>query len=411
MRQNSERLMRSRRSFLRFAAMGAAVPILTEGHFALAARLGTNDGARPVPPPLIVPELPVNAVLIDSNENPLGPCQAARAKISQLAPYGGRYDLYGEQAKLIKTFAAQHNLKEDHVAVYAGSSEPLYYTVLAFASPTHSLVIADPSYEWAMMAAASIGAPIHKVPLTADYAHDVKAMVSADPNAGVLYICNPNNPTGTMTSKDDIVWTLKHKPKGSVLLVDEAYIHFADAPDVIDLVAADKDIVVLRTFSKIYGMAGLRCGFALARPDLLEKLRQFGENFMTIMGSGPANASLADAELVPKRKKIIGDTRRETIAWLREKGYKVIGDSQSNCFMIDTGREGRGVMHAMRQKDIYIGRTWPVWPNAVRITVGTREEMAKFRTAFKQVMDAPPATAATERMRGPRDREGIARFV
>lgn len=412
MRQNTERLMSSRRSFLRFAAMGAAAPILTEGHFALAARMKTNDDARPVPPPMRLPVLPANAVLIDANENPLGPCQAAREKISQLAPCGGRYDLYGEQAKLIKTFAAQHNLKEDHIAVYAGSSEPLYYTVLAFASPERSLVIADPSYEWAMMAAGAIGAPIHKVPLTAGYAHDVKAMISADPNAGVLYICNPNNPTGTMTSKEDIVWALEHKPKGSVLLVDEAYIHFADAPDVIDLVAADKDIVLLRTFSKVYGMAGLRCGFALARPDLLEKLRQFGENFMTIMGSGPANASLEDADLVPKRKKIVGDTRRETIAWLRQKGYKVIGESQSNCFMIDTGRDGRSVMRAMRQKGIYIGRTWPIWPNAVRITVGTPEEMVKFRTAFKQVMDAPPVAAeAAERMRRPRGDAGIARFV
>jgi histidinol-phosphate aminotransferase len=355
--------------------------------------------------------LPANAVLIDANENPMGPCQAAREKISQLTPYGGRYDLYGETAKLIKTFAAQHSLKEDHVAVYAGSSEPLYFTVLAFASPKRSLVIADPSYEWAMMAAAAIGAPIHKVPLTAEYAHDVKAMVGADPNAGVLYICNPNNPTGTLTSKADIVWALENKPKGSVLLVDEAYIHFTDEADVIDLVAADKDIVVLRTFSKVYGMAGLRSGLALARPDLLAKLRQFGENFMPIMGSGPANASLEDTQVVQARKKIIGDTRRETIAWLREKSYKVIGDSQSNCFMIDTGRDGRGVMAAMRQKDIYIGRTWPVWPNAVRITVGTPEEMVKFRTAFKEVMDAPPVTATAERRRGPRDGDGIARFA
>lgn len=409
--ENPETLKSSRRSFLRYAAMGAAAPILTEGHLARAARLAMDDGARPVPPPMMLPTLPADAVLIDANENPMGPCKAAREKITQLTPYGGRYDLYGETPKLIKTFAAQHNLKEDHVAVYAGSSEPLYYTVLAFASPERSLVIADPSYEWAMMAAAAIGAPIHKVPLTTNYAHDVKTMVAADPNAGVLYICNPNNPTGTVTNKEDIVWALNHKPKGSVLLVDEAYIHFADEPDVIDLIGNGQDIVVLRTFSKVYGMAGLRCGFALARPDLLERLRQFGENFMPIMGSGPANASLEDAQVVPVRKKIIGDTRRETIAWLREKGYKVIGDSQANCFMIDTGRDGRGVMAAMRKKGIYIGRSWPVWPNAVRITVGTSEEMIKFRTAFKEVMDAPPVSATAERGRGPREGDGISRFA
>ncbi|HZQ43820.1 MAG TPA: pyridoxal phosphate-dependent aminotransferase [Acidobacteriaceae bacterium] len=394
----------SRRSFLRYAALAAATPILTEAHFARAAQQAVG---RPVssggrhdfflnPPP--------DAVLINANENPLGPCQAAREAIAQLVPTGGRYDFYGETDKLLKTFAAQHGLSEDSIAVYAGSSEPLHYTVLAFTSPTRSLVIADPSYEAPMAAAISSGAKIHKVPLTADCAHDIKAMVTADPNAGVIYICNPNNPTGTLTSKKDILWALDNKPKGSVLLVDEAYIHFADAPDVIDQVIAGRDLVVLRTFSKIYGMAGLRCGFALARPDLLNKLSLYGENPMPVTGSGAANASLLDAELVAKRKKIMTDSRSETLAWLKQHGYKVIGDPVSNCFMIDTGRDGRGVMDAMRAKNIYIGRTWPVWPNAVRITVGTPDEMAKFRTAFKQVMDAPAVeTAAAEPLHLHRD--------
>lgn len=387
----------SRRSFLRYAAIAAATPILTEAHFAHAAQQAM---ARPAPARdrhdfFLNP--PPDAVLINANENPLGPCQAAREAIAQLVPTGGRYDLYGETDKLVKTFAAQHNLSEDSIAVYAGSSEPLHYTVLAFTSPGRGLVIADPSYEAPMAAANYSGAKIHKVPLTADYAHDIKAMVSADPNAGVIYICNPNNPTGTLTSRKDILWALDNKPKGSVLLVDEAYIHFADAPDVIDQVVAGKDLVVLRTFSKIYGMAGLRCGFALARPDLLNKLSLYGENPMPVTGSGAANASLLDADLVAKRKKIMTDSRNETLTWMKQHGYKVIGDPVTNCFMIDTGRNGRSVMDAMRAKNIFIGRTWPVWPNAVRITVGTPEEMAKFRTAFKEVMDTPAvASGAAE---------------
>lgn len=387
----------SRRSFLRYAALAAATPILTEAHFALAAQAAASGQAkgaaaarrmRYTPPP--------DAVLINANENPLGPCQAARDRIAAITPTGGRYDLYGETDKLTKTFASQHNLKEDHIAVYAGSSEPLHYSVLAFTSPEKSFVTADPSYEAGMRAAQASGAKIHKVPLTADHAHDVKAMVAADPNAGVLYICNPNNPTGTLTSKQDITWALENKPKGSILLVDEAYIHLSDAQDVLDHVAEGKDLIVLRTFSKIYGMAGLRCGFALGRPDLLAKLMPFGQNAMPITGSGAANASLMDAELIPTRKKIIGDTRRDTIAWLKQNNYKVIGDSQSNCFMIDTGREGRSVITAMQQKNVYIGRTWPIWPNAVRISVGTPAEMAKFKTAFKEVMDAPVQSALAE---------------
>jgi len=219
-------------------------------------------------------------------------------------------------------------------------------------------------------------------------------MVAADPNAGVIYICNPNNPTGTITSKQDILWALEHKPKGSILLIDEAYIHLSDAEDSLDLVAAGKDVVVLRTFSKIYGMAGIRCGLALARPDILAKLQAYGWNPMPVTGSAAANVSLLDPDLIPTRKKIIADTRNSTLAWLKSNGYKVIGDPQTNCFMIDTGRSGKYVIAAMQMKNVYIGRTWPVWPNAVRVSVGTPEEMAAFQTAFKQVMDAPVPTAA-----------------
>lgn len=401
MRQHSERSadsgtsMHSRRSFLRYAAIAAATPILTEAHFARAAQQAAAKPAAANGHHDFFLAPPANAILINANENPLGPSESARAAIAKLVPTGGRYDLYGETDKLVKTFASQHNLSEDYISVYAGSSEPLHYTVLAFTSPARSLVIADPSYEAAMVAAMYSGAKIHKVPLTAEYAHDVKAMAAADPNAGVIYVCNPNNPTGTLTSKADILWLLENKPKEAVLLVDEAYIHFADVPDVLDQVAAGKDIVVLRTFSKIYGMAGLRCGFVLARPDLLKKLSPYGENPMPVTGSGAANASLLDANLVATRKKFMTETRNESLTWLKQNGYKVIGNPVSNCFMIDTGRNGRGVMDAMRAKNIYIGRTWPVWPNAVRITVGTPEEMAKFRTAFKQVMDAPPVESAT----------------
>ena len=379
-----------RRSFLRGAAFAAvAAPILTEAQLAVAAQTAATPsgmalhGQSPnAPPP--------GAVLINANENPLGPSQAACDAIARVAPLGGRYDLNGETDLLIRTFASQNGLKPEYVAAYAGSSEPLHYSVLAFTSPTKSFVTADPSYEAGMYAAKTSQAKVVKVPLTQDCAHDVKAMVKADAQAGVIYICNPNNPTGTLTTKQDIVWALENKPAGSILLVDEAYIHLTDAPDTLDLVAAGKDLIVLRTFSKIYGMAGIRCGFAVARPDLLARLKPFGQNAMPITGSAAARASLEDANLVPDRRKIIGDTRRDTSAWLKANGYKVIGDPQTNCFMIDTGRDGKAVFAAMKAKNVLIGRTWPIWPNAVRVSVGTPEEMAKFKVAFKEVMDAKP---------------------
>jgi histidinol-phosphate aminotransferase len=255
-------------------------------------------------------------------------------------------------------------------------------------------VTADPSYESAAVAAGYAGAPIRKVALTSSIAHDVKAMVAADPSAGVLYICNPNNPTGTITPREDILWALDHKPAGSILLVDEAYTHLSDEQDVLDQVAAGKDLIVLRTFSKVYGMAGIRCGMALGRPDLLAKLQAYGSNAMPITALAAAHASISDPDLVPTRKKIIGDIRRDTVSWLAANGYKVIGEPHSNCFMIDTGRDGHGVIEAMRSQKVYIGRIWPVWPNAVRITVGTADDMTKFRTAFKTVMDDHAMAAA-----------------
>lgn len=387
----------SRRKFLRYASLAAAAPVFTEAQFAHAAQQATlTPQTAAAPARRVRKELPPGTVLINANENPLGPCKAACEAIAAIAPMGGRYDFYGETDKLTKTFAAQHKLKEEYIAVYGGSSDPLHYTVLAFTSPTRGFVTADPSYEAPSRAAVVSGAKISKVPLTASFAHDVKAMVAADPKAGVIYICNPNNPTGTLTTKEDIAYALENKPKGSILLVDEAYIHLSDSPDVLDFVAADKDLIVLRTFSKIYGMAGIRCGFALGRPDLLAKLQPFGQNPLPITGCAAANVSLLDPELIPTRKKIIGDTRRDTLAWLQQNNYKVIGDSQSNCFMIDTGRNGRGVMAAMAEKNVLIGRTWPIWPNAVRISVGTPAEMAKFETAFKEVMDTAPTKASLD---------------
>lgn len=358
---------------------------MSEGYLARAAMQAAS-------PMRAFPGLPLPAdaqsVMINANENPLGPCDAALAAITAIARTGGRYDATGCQDELTALLAKEYSLPTDHFAVYAGSSEPLQFATLAFTSPDRCYVTADPSYESGMAAAAAGGAKVVKVPLTSTYAHDVKAMIAAAPNAGLFYICNPNNPTGTLTPREDILWALEHKPKGSILLVDEAYIHFADSPSMLDQVAAGKDLIVLRTFSKIFGMAGIRCGVALGRPDLLEKLMVFGMNPLPVTGVAAACASLKQPELVPTRRKIVTDTRSATFAWLDQKGYTYI-PSVSNCFMIDTHRPGREVITAMRKQDVYIGRTWPIWPSHVRITVGTPHEMEVFQTAFEKVLSTP----------------------
>ncbi len=367
------------------AGLAATFPLVSEGQLALAAQKAAHP--KPVDDDFPHPTNS-NAVMINANENPLGPCDAALAAITSIARTGGRYDSTGIEDELTAQLAAEFNLPANHLIIYAGSSEPLQFATLAFTSPSRSYVTADPSYEAGMVAAKAAGANIVKVPLTPTYAHDVRAMVAADPNSGVIYICSPNNPTGTLTPKDDILWALEHKPAGSILLVDEAYIHISGSPSVIDQVALGKDIIVLRTFSKIYGMAGIRCGVAFGRPDLLQKLSVYGRNPLPVTALAAASASLKQPDLVVTRRKIIADTRTETFAFLDTKGYKYI-PSLSNCFMIDTGRPGRQVITAMRHQDVYIGRTWPVWPTYVRITVGTPHEMQVFQTAFAKVMSSP----------------------
>lgn len=375
----------SRRSFLRFAAAASAVtavPILTEAHLALAQRRKFTYQAPPH-----------DAVRIDANENPLGPCSGACASISSLIPEGGRYD-YDLTEKFVSTFCTVEGLKTEYVLPYAGSSEPLHYTVLAFTSKEKPYVTADPGYEAGMHAADLNGAKVVKVPLTATHAHDVKAMATADPNAGVIYVCNPNNPTGTTTPRSDIEYLLANKPKGSILLIDEAYIHLSDGTPSLDLVKADEDVIVLRTFSKIYGMAGVRCGVAVGRPDLLEKIQYFGMNSMPIMAVAAATASLQDKDIVPQRKKINADIRNETFEWLAANNFSFI-PSETNCFMLQTNRPGREVMAAMAKQGVYIGRVWPIMPTYVRITVGTHSDMQKFQLAFKQVMSSS-STAGLE---------------
>jgi len=193
---------------------------------------------------------------------------------------------------------------------------------------------------------------------------------------------------------------LEHKPKGSIVLVDEAYIHFSDATTALDLVKADKDVIVLRTFSKIYGMAGLRCGLAIGRPDLIEKVANFsGWNSLPVTAVAAAITSLGDPALVPERKKINAAVRNETFAWLDHNGYTYT-PSASNCFMLDTRRPTKEVIDAMAARNVFIGRAWPIWPTHVRITVGTKAEMEKFQAAFREVMQSKPAHNATPRARG-----------
>jgi histidinol-phosphate aminotransferase len=373
-RQQQELLNRgfSRRTFGRIATIltaGATLPFYNEPALAQLSRV----------------DAPPDAVMINSNENPLGPCKEAREAAHKMVELGGRY-LFAEAGKVLTILSEQEGLTPDHVNIYAGSSSPLHQAVIAFTSPARPYVLADPGYEAGGVAAQFIGAPVIRVPLAKDYSHDVKAMAAASPTAGLIYVCNPNNPTGTLTSRSDLEWLVANKPKGSVVMIDEAYTHIAGGPFCTDLVQGGKDVVILRTFSKIYGMAGLRAGAAMARPDLLAKIRGWGHSgMMPITSMAAAAASLRSKTVVPERRKSIGEVRDDVLDFLDQHNFKCV-PSVSNCFMVDTRRPAADVISALAKEKVIIGRPWPVWPTHVRVTVGLQEEMDKFKAAFLKVM-------------------------
>ena len=374
----------SRRHLGRIATLitaGTALPFYNEHAMAQDAERrrngGQGAGGRRYDP---------DAVRINENENPMGPCREGLEAMMKAAPHAWRYAGSGEQAELIKTIAETHDIKEDCIGLFAGSSDPLHRSTCAFTSPTRSWTMADPGYGGG--APAFIGSKLVRVPLRADFAHDAEAMIKADPNAGAYYVVNPNNPTGTVTPRKEIEYLLAHKQKDAVVIIDEAYIHFTDkVQPSTDLVTAGKDVIVLRTFSKIYGMAGIRAGFAMARPDLLAKLRPYGAGFLPIPSLACATASLRVKSLVAERRAQNKRIREDTFEFLAKKGVKYV-PSETNFFMMEVNRPGGEFAQAMAANKVIIGRLWPVWPTKVRVSVGSEDDMSKFKSAFEKAWSA-----------------------
>jgi histidinol-phosphate aminotransferase len=371
----------SRRQLGRIASLltaGTALPFYNE--FAMAQdaerRMMRGAGGGRMNDP--------DVVRISSNENPMGPCKDGVAAMAKIAPLAWRYSPVGDDQDFSKTVAGIEDVPEDYIAAFAGSSDPLHRCQCAFTSPTHSWTMGDPGY--GAGAPAFIGSKLVKVPLRPDFSHDVEAMIKADPDAGAYYVCNPNNPTGTVTARKDIEYLLANKKKDAVVVVDEAYIHFSDhAQPASDLVAKGADVVVLRTFSKIYGMAGIRAGFAMGRPDLLAKLRPYGAGMQPVMGLTCATASMKVKGLIAERRALNKQIRENTFEFLAKKNIKYV-PSETNFFMMEVNRPGGEFAKAMIENKVIIGRVWPAWPTHVRVTVGTQAEMLKFQAAVAKVI-------------------------
>jgi histidinol-phosphate aminotransferase len=367
----------SRRQMMRTAMMfaGGAAALSMSGETAFAADDEASKGM----------------VRIGLNECWAGPMEPGLKAGTAALANSNRYSPNNEIETLTKTISTIENIPTDHIAIYPGSGGILSRAIVAYCSPAKGLVMADPSYNNVVRTAQFINAPVGLVALTSDYRHDMKAMLAANPNAGLYYVVNPNNPTGTMTPMAEIEWLVDNKPAGSIVLIDEAYIHWTNEyPNntANHLVRAGKEVIIARTFSKIFGMAGARCGYLMAQPDVLKKVALFESDRPSMATAACANASLTATALIAARRKELIANRSMTEDFLKKRGLRVIGPSFGNMVMVDwktkTAKE-MGEIYKARGVQIAAPR-WSVWPTVGRISIGTKQEMEAFFAATNKIL-------------------------
>src|SRR3954451_1144262 len=291
--------MLTRRSF---AAAIAAARLLPEA--AYAQRAAVNAG-----------NLPSDMVWLNANENPAGVPEVALAAMREALPTSNRYH-YQEFGEIYGAIAKSEDLTGEQVVAGCGSSEVLHTAVEAFTSATRPLISVTPAYEMPIELARENGRPVVLTKLREDYTADVKKLAEEADKAkgGLIYLCNPNNPTAAMGKSGDIDWLVANLPAEPILMVDEAYIHFGESPDskpALPYVRQGKDVIVTRTFSKIYGMAGLRVGSAAAKPALIQKLRPLQINVIPYVSAKGVVAALGHKDkIVTERRGSLGKTRR-----------------------------------------------------------------------------------------------------
>jgi histidinol-phosphate aminotransferase len=372
----------SRRRFAHLLGAGAAATAISRAYSAAPATSAA----------------PTGIVRLSSNENAYGPSTKALKAMTDSFNIACRYP--DEHADgLLEGLAKLNNVSADQILLGDGSGEILKLAAVAFTGPAASdsassrghgkLVGADPTFEAILNHAQVGGAEVVKVPLTPTFEHDLPRMAAAAKD-GLIYICNPNNPTASITPKAKIRDFIAQVPPETVILVDEAYLHYVDSSDyetVIPLVKDHPNLIVARTFSKIYGMAGLRCGYAVAQKQTIDRMRPHQPwDSINILALAAAVASLNDPEQVPNGRRLNAEAKAFTISELDKLGYETI-PSQANFIMTDVKRSVPPLIAAMKQQhNVEVGRLFPALPNHMRITIGKKSEMESFLAAFRQVM-------------------------
>ncbi len=355
-------------------------------------RTGAEAPAAPVP--ATQAPAPGAPILLDSNENPYGPSERARAAMTRSQAVASRYP-DGQETALTEALARLHGVAPEQVVLGCGSGEVLKMADAAFLDAGKRVVCAEPTFEAVFLYARVTRAEPVKVPLTADHRHDLPAMARAcDARTGLVYVCNPNNPTGTIVAADELDRFLGAVPPETIVLVDEAYHHFVEDARYRSgffWLGGHENLVVVRTFSKIYGLAGMRLGYAVASKKNAEALgrhRIFSNANAAVIEA--ALESLGDPDLVPRQRAALNGTKRWLVSELEKEGRRYI-PSEANFLMIDAGGDVVPVIEAFRARGIRVGRKFPALPTWLRVTIGTDPEMRAFVAALRALVPAKAA--------------------
>jgi len=332
-------------------------------------------------------------VRLNYNESPYGPSEKALKAIrDSISDFDGRYyeDTYYDN--LSNVLAKHHGVARENIHVGAGSTEFLKICDDIFLRDRAKLVVAEPAYEAVIQYAVNSKADATKVALTPDYRHDLPKMAAAvNRDTGLVYICNPNNPTGTIVRKDEMQAFMERVPESVPVVVDEAYSHFANDPgfeSAIKYVKEGRNVIVAKTFSKVYGMAGMRVGYVIARKDLIERIHPFTVDYtVTGMAANAAIAAINDQQHVDRVVKQNATQRQNLFDEMKRLKFEHTA-SQANFVMINVKKPVVPVIQEFEKRKVLVGREFPALPTFMRVTLGTADEMKKFFVAFQEIFRA-----------------------
>jgi histidinol-phosphate aminotransferase len=322
---------------------------------------------------------------LNHNENPFGPSPRAREALQSLGANAWRYP-YEEVAELRRQIAAYERVQPENVFVGEGSGEILKVVAIVHGRPGREIVAARPTYATLPRYAAQQGAAVTWVDVDNSFTHDLAAMKAAITDAtSVVYVCNPNNPTGTVLDPTNLRAFVTDVSKRALVVVDEAYLDFVAAPDkatMVDRVKAGDNVLVTRSFSKIHGLAGLRIGYGLARSDIIQRLESVRISIPNQAGVVAASASLRDENYRAEMRNKIGESSAFCTRLFQELGLAFI-PTQANFMMFDTRKEATVFMEFARSRDVMLAPVGGRFANWVRVSMGRPEHMDLFAQTLR----------------------------